>query len=229
LKRFFREFAKKLATDGLIGGKLIGIDGTKIRANNAGNNCFNSKRINAKIEKIEKKIAEYIAEVDKNDEIDGLADEREKLLAIKGRIEKGEAEISATDADSRMMRMPNGGKNVCHNVQSAVDAKHKLIASFEVRSNKNDQGLLHEVAAGVKENLGVETITAVADTGYYDADELGKCHKDGIETLVSPLEPRKNSELFTKNAFVYDERTDCYACPANKKLTRATTSNDIVQ
>jgi transposase len=37
LKRFFREFAKKLANDDLIGGKIIKIDGAKIRANNVGN------------------------------------------------------------------------------------------------------------------------------------------------------------------------------------------------
>ena len=230
LKRFFHEFAKKLASEGLIEGRIVGIDGTKIRANNAGNNCFNLKRVNARIEKTEKKIAEYIEELDKNDQIEKLEEKREKLISIKKRIESGEAdEISTTDPDSRMMKMPNGGNNVCHNVQSAVDAKNKLIAGFEVCSNQNDQGLLHSVAKKVKDNLGLESMTVTADTGFYDADQLGKCHNDNIETLVTPLEPGKNSELFPKKEFSYDEQTDCYTCPAGQSLKYATTSNSVKQ
>lgn len=230
LKRFFHEFVKLLAIEGLIRGKIVGIDGTKIRANNAGDNCFNLKRVTAKIEKLEKKITEYIAEVDKNDKLDGLVAKRERLVEIKKQIEGGEVdEISTTDPDSRMMRMANGGKNVCHNVQSAVDSENKLIASFEVCSNQNDQGLLHFVAKSLKDNLEIDEMTVLADTGYYDADELGKCHADNIETLVSPLTPCKNSEKFTKNDFLYDEPNDCYICPAKQILAYATTSNGTVQ
>jgi len=45
LKRFFKEFAIKLASDGLIDGKIVGIDGTKIRANNASKNNYSLKRL----------------------------------------------------------------------------------------------------------------------------------------------------------------------------------------
>ena len=72
-------------------------------------------------------------------------------------------------------------------------------------------------------------MTVTADTGFYDADQLGKCHNDNIETLVTPLEPGKNSELFPKKEFSYDEQTDCYTCPAGQSLKYATTSNSVKQ
>ena len=226
LNRFFSEFARKLVRDGYIDGKVVGLDGTKIRANNSGNNNFNLKRVTAKIEKAEKQIADYMSEVDKNDKLDGLVSKHEKLVSIKQRIENGETEVSTTDPDSRMMKMPNGGKNVCHNVQSAVDSKNKMIAGFKVVSNQNDQGLLHSVAKEVKENLGLKKMMVTADTGYFDADEIEKCHLDNIETLITALEPHKNSELYTKKDFVFDEQIDAYLCPAGQKLTLAAISND---
>ena len=45
--------------------------------------------------------------------------------------ETRETQKSLTDGDSRLMRA-NGKMEVCYNVQTAVDAKRKLIAEYEV-------------------------------------------------------------------------------------------------
>ena len=46
-----------------------------------------------------------------------------------------------TDADSRLMKTKNG-TDVCYNVQTAVDAKNKLIVEFEVTNQCSDYNLV---------------------------------------------------------------------------------------
>jgi hypothetical protein len=57
----------------------------------------------------------------------------------------------------------NGKIDVCYNVQTAVDAKHKLIAEFEVTSEGTDHNQLTPVIERTKTVLGTETLTVVAD------------------------------------------------------------------
>jgi len=69
---------------------------------------------------------------------------------------------------------------VCFNVQSAVDAKHKLIVVHEVTKAVTDQGQLAEMALRAKATLGVEQLEVVADRGYFDGEEVKKCLAAGI-------------------------------------------------
>src|SRR6266508_4554955 len=108
-----------------------------------------------------------------------------------------------------------------YNVQIAVDAKHKLIATSEVVNDGNDTGQLYEVAEAAKEALGVETLEAVADTGYYNGATLKECEEGGIVAYVPP--PRRTGGLeeqgrFTHEAFSYDAEANVYRCPAGALL-----------
>src|SRR6266536_918518 len=98
-----------------------------------------------------------------------------------------------------------------YNVQIAVDDKHKLIVASEVVNDGNDTGQLCEVAMAAKEALGVETLQAVADTGYYNGAALKECEEGGIVAYV-PL-PKRTGGLeeqgrFTHEAFSYDAEAD---------------------
>jgi hypothetical protein len=63
-----------------------------------------------------------------------------------------------------------------YNVQIAVDDKHKLIVASEVVNDGNDTGQLHAMAEAAKAALGVEALTAVADAGYFNGEELRPMH-----------------------------------------------------
>ena len=71
-----------------------------------------------------------------------------------------------------------------YNVQIAVDDKHKLIPTSEVINDGNDSGQLYDMAKAAKNDLGVETLTALADTGYYNGNTLKACEEDGIVAYV---------------------------------------------
>lgn len=78
---------------------------------------------------------------------------------------EGVKEISTTDKDAGIMKANNQGTDVSYNVQSVVDSKYKLIAGMEVVCSALDNGLFGTVIPRIKEELGLEEITVLADTG----------------------------------------------------------------
>lgn len=67
------------------------------------------------------------------------------------------------------------GFHCCYNVQTAVDKGSHLIAEFQVTNHNTDQGVLEEVAQGVKKNLEIKTIEIVADKGYESREDILNC------------------------------------------------------
>ena len=228
IKRFFNEYCQRLAEDGYIDGKIVAIDGTKIRANNSKRNNYSQNKLNNRIGRLDERISGlrerlgvYLDEIEKNDKLDELEERKTKYEGYKERIEGGEvSEVSTTDPDSRLMRQGNGGADVSYNVQTAVDGKYKLVAGFMVTNEPNDQGQLYKVAKSVKDNLGLESMTVPADKGYYDTDDIKACEDDNIITIAAKPEDKgpKDEFKFKKEDFRYDKYEDVFICPAGKKL-----------
>ena len=77
------------------------------------------------------------------------------------------------------------------------------------------------MAKAAKEELGVETLTALADTGYYNGTTLKACEEDGIVAYVP--QARRTARLeaqdrISHEAFAYDAEADVYRCPAGRLL-----------
>jgi len=233
----FMVFCRKLD---LFGGELVAIDGSKFKAQNAKGRNVTQRKLKRQIQELEKKIDEYLEELDQADEEDkDLPDKpngdqlQEKIEAMKRRQaelrkveeqmkETGQSQISLTDPDSRSMPVGGGEATVVgYNVQLSVDAKHKLIVDHEVTSDVTDLGLLSRMAERAKQALGVAEMDVIADKGYYDGQEVKAC----LEQDITPYIPKANTSanrkrgLFTKEDFRYDPDRDCYWCPANQSLT----------
>ncbi|MDI4239559.1 transposase, partial [Bradyrhizobium sp. Arg237L] len=134
----------------------------------------------------------------------------------------GQTQLSTTDADARLLAK-SGQRVAGYNAQIAVDAKHKLIAADAVVNDGNDSGQLHPMALAAKEALGVETLQALADTGYYNGAQLKACEDDGIVAYVP--QARRTDRLkaqgrFSHAEFSYVADADAYRCPAGELLTR---------
>lgn len=98
-----------------------------------------------------------------------------------------------------------GTGTVGYNVQSAVDDKHHLIIAHEVTNVGNDRGQLSNMANQAREEVGVESLTVVADRGYYKGLEDLACEQAGITTFVpNPLTSGSKAEgRFGKQNFIY--------------------------
>jgi len=131
-------------------------------------------------------------------------------------------QISLTDPDARSMA--TSGKDtgiVGYNVQTAVDTKNHLIVAHEVTNVGTDRHQLSNMAEQARAEMGVETLDAVADRGYYTGEEIRACEEAGITvTLPKPqTSGAKAAGRFGKQDFVYVAADDVYICPAGERLT----------
>ena len=77
------------------------------------------------------------------------------------------------------------GLEVCHNVQTAVDSKNKMIAEFQVSSQVQDKNLMGAVAVQAAELLGADHLTVVAYAGYDGASDVAALIENGFTSHVA--------------------------------------------
>jgi hypothetical protein len=126
--------------------------------------------------------------------------------------------------------MLSGGRiEVCYNVQTAVDAKHKLIVADDVTNAATDRDQLSPLAVAGQDTLQAAAPVVVADQAYYHGAEIQACLDQGITPLVPrPLTSANEARgLFTKDDFRYDPVPDANHCPAGETLTYRTTTVEL--
>jgi transposase len=240
LKKSFKMFVSFLKGEDLLGGELIAIDGTKIRAQNNKSNNYNEAKLKKHLEYIEAKAEGYIQELEQQDaaedkqaaelnkkqiaeKLKNLGDRKSKYETLQTALEQSpEKQISTVDADSRSLPIKDRITDVCFNIQGANDSKHSLVADFDT-INKGDQGQLNAMADKVKDILEVKELTVLADKGYHVGKELQAAKDNDITTIVAYPQPRDRSEkidpAYYTDKFVYNTQKDSYTCPAGSELT----------
>jgi transposase len=237
LKEAFRSFSKMCRMLGLYGGEIVATDSVKVRANNSLDNNHNKVTVGNALARIDKKIEEYMSRLDQGDleeeqeerpepqeikaALERLKKGKAKYEGLKARLEN-ESEVSAVDADARLMRSGGEGRklDVCYNVQTVVDGKNHLIVEYEVSNCASDAGNLKAMSDKAKETLGVETIINLADAGYYDSEDIAACEGSGTTCLVAKPAPGgpKKAKGFNRGDFIYDKGKDVYICPCKNEL-----------
>lgn len=228
-KNLFNTFSKFCLELDLYGKTTIAIDGSKFRAQNSKKNNYNIKKINHHLDYIAKQKEDYLDVLDQNDhnddKLDNLEIRKHKYEDLKDKLElSGETQISTTDPDARALPLHMSIVEVAYNLQSAVDDKHNLIVDFDI-TNKTDFNALapmSDKARKMMEIPGNETLTTLADKGYYSAKQIAQCHSNNIDTLVSPKSKGSKSKdpRVSKNKFKFNKQTDSYTCPQGFKLGR---------
>jgi hypothetical protein len=133
-------------------------------------------------------------------------------------------QVSLTDPDARSMATSGKGTaTVGYNVQIAVDAEHHLIVAHEVINQGYDRHQLAPMAFKAQQAMGHEQITALADRGYFNGDQVLTCEGMGVAPIVPKTLTSSGAKrgLFTRQDFIYDAEHDHYTCPAGAKLTKA--------
>ena len=235
LKEVFRDFVKACAELKLLGKETVAIDGTKIRASNSKKKSYTPEILEKKIEYLEEQergIEEYLEKMDKADQEEKRApvmdikpeDMPQKLEQIRERVAKykgyqkrmketGDTQILETDPECRTIHTKEG-QLPAYNIQTAVDDRHHLIVSFETTNANTDQGLLDQMAEQTKEEMGVETIEALADKGYESRQDIEKCVMHGTVPNVG-YKYDKDERIFDL-AYIpneIDEQTRCSEKP----------------
>jgi len=110
------------------------------------------------------------------------------------RIRNKELRVSSTDAEARVMKMPNGGFNPGVNVQLAVDTESRAIVGVEVTNEGSDSaGLIAPMREQVEERTGKKVEEQLLDGGYLRMQDIEEAHAQGVKLLVPP-KPARNKE-----------------------------------
>ena len=246
IREVCRQFVALCRKLDLLSAGCVAIDGSKFKAVNARDMNFTEAKMQRRLERIDESIARYLSQLETADR-HGDAVPAAKVERLKSKIEKLKEEIvllneineqmmrstdkqiSLTDPDARSMA--TSGKDtgiVGYNVQVAVDTEHHLIIAHEVTNVGTDRAQLANMGHQAKAVLGVDTLEAVADRGYYSGDEILACERSGISvTLPKPMKSGAGLDgRYGKQDFVYLSDEDAYRCPAGETLTHRWTTHD---
>lgn len=231
-KEVFRSFTVFLKRQKLITGKVLAVDGTKIKASNSRKNNYSAKKLDKELKYSDNQIAQYLIDLAAADEKhdaeesskikDRLAQVQERKkekLELQAKLESENAnQISTVDEDARLMHSKLSHSEMAYNVQSSTCAENNLVADFKV-TNEKDVYALHDACSSVQDLLEIKRIKALADKGYHTGSELQKCKESKIETYVSPrAQGSKKDSSYGIEKFEYNKKKDCYVCPQGKEL-----------
>jgi len=231
-----RQFVVLCQQLGLFSDTLVAIDGSKFKAVNNRDRNFTSAKLQRRMEEIESSINRYLVALDTADRQEASVAQakterlQDKIAALKAQMrelkqievrltEAPDKQISLTDPDARSMKTRGTGI-VGYNVQSAVDTQHHLIVAHEVTNVGVDRSQLSPMAKQAREAMGTPELTAVADRGYFNSEEILACHEAGITAIVpkTVTSGATADGRFGRDDFIYDAQKNEYRCPAGQRL-----------
>jgi len=220
---------------------IVAIDGSKFKAVNNRDKNYTVAKVAKRMEQVDASIARYLTALDQADRQDGdiaearteritekIAGLRRQMQALKQMEQQVQAapdkQVSLTDPDARSMATSGRGTGVVgYNVQTAVDAEHHLIVAYEVTNVGHDRTQLEPMGLKAQAATGCEQITALADRGYFNGEQVLACEGTGVLPCVPKTDTSSAAQrgFFTRHDFVFDAQNDHYICPAGQKLTRS--------
>lgn len=240
IRNVCRQFVVLCRQLDLFSQSLVAIDGSKFKAVNNRDRNFTQAKLRARMEQIEKSIDRYLAAMDTadrtqsdiaeaktsrlQDKIEKLRQQMQALKEMEQQLrEAPDGQVSLTDPDARSMATSGKGTGtVGYNVQTAVDTRHHLIVAHEVTNVGHDRTALATMAEQAREATGAESLTVIADRGYFSGLEILACEQAGITPFVpKPMTSSSKAEgRFGKQDFVYLPADDEYRCPAGQRAIK---------
>jgi transposase len=133
--------------------------------------------------------------------------------------------VSSSDAEARVMKMPNGGFNPACNVQLATDTESRAIVGVEVSYEGSDSaGLSAPMRAQVEQRSGRAVEQHLLDGGYLRMADIEQAHEQGVELFVPP-KPARN--LHRRGRELEPKRGDSEAVLAWKRRMASAEGQEI--
>lgn len=129
--------------------------------------------------------------------------------------------VSTTDSDARLGKK-YGQTTLGYKDHRGVDDKAGIItATVTTPANVTDDKVLTDVIDQHQNATGNDVKTVVTDKAYGTGENYKFLHEQGITPCISH---KRNSSCchpdFNFDKFIYDQKQDCYYCPAGQQLRR---------
>ena len=160
---------------------------------------------------------------------------------------KNPAQLPKTDPDARILPNKEGGFAANFTTMVTTETQNGLIVHSDVVIGNVEHDQMVPIVEHVESEYDCTVETMMGDTAYSSGPNLTAMEDRGTELLAPLAEPKckdnpairedltqpvadedlnrlpknRQTKRFDKSAFIYDEETDCYYCPAGKRLPRS--------
>lgn len=138
----------------------------------------------------EKRIAAALAELPK------VREAKEPLKTKKPHAKVSEPRVSMTDADARIMKMPDQGFRPAYNMQLAADTQSRAIVGVDVTNARSDHRESEPMRQQVEQRTRAKVEEHLVDGGYVQLEAIERAEASGTKMYAPPPNSRGQQKAF---------------------------------
>jgi hypothetical protein len=131
--------------------------------------------------------------------VQAAKDRQQHTLAKPRRGKIGDARVSATDPDARVMKMADGGFRPAYNMQIVSAPKGQVIIAVDIDTTGSDRGLarpaLEQLSAA-----GTAPSDYLVDGGFTKNEDIEWAHESGVKLWCPPAQSKHGSDPYAPRA-----------------------------
>jgi transposase len=216
--RLLSEGVAGLASQGLIELQTLAQDGVRVRAAAGAASLRRRPRLRLLLEEARQRVATLREELDADADASNRRVRAARERAARERMERIEAALQAlsdrggddppaagggeandkkaprastSDAQARVMRMPDGGWRPAYNMQITSDLDGMIVTNVAVDTTGSDGGLMAPAVERFEARFAQRPRRWLSDGGYTVLKDIAAVAAKGIEVFC-PLKPRRN-------------------------------------
>lgn len=253
LKKLFTHLLAAFDRDGLIKLDRVMHDGTKVRAQAAGNSFRREKTLRQRLAQAQELVQEIEQGAAEGEDPRRMAARRRaarereertgRALAEVQRLQqetKGEEQAqlraSITDVEARVMKQADGGFAPSYNVQLSTEASNRIVVGVEVTQAGSDYKELQPAVERMRTTFAKQPKQVVADGGFTSAENVVAMAEQQIDMIGSLGDEEARSAAALKRLKIKPEfgpkkfqpiaNGAALQCPAGKRLEHIRETNN---
>lgn len=217
-RKLFERVVWQCVEQGLVDGRKVFVDSSLIEANASNNSVVDQHSLKRYLNESYRKLEERLEEAGNNENEDKDAGENGK----KGEV--NERYISTTDPDASLVRQGGQQSKLQYKSHRVIDGAYRVITSTEITTGSVNEGQRLESGIGEHErNTENKVEVVVADSKYGTKENYLNCFDRGIDAHIPDLKEsqdkgNRRADIYSMEAFKYDEETGTYVCPGGNRL-----------
>jgi transposase len=218
-----------LVAEGLVQLEQLAQDGVRVRASAGSSSYRRRPRLESLLVEAEQRVAHLKAELDADPAASTRRQQAAQARAARERVARVSAALdrmreleaerarreqthkkdtqkqpppraSTTDAEARVMKMPDGGFRPAYNGQFASDPQTQVILAVDLDTSGSDGGLMAPMLDHIGATYGHTPSQYLVDSGFNKLDDIERAHDAGTAVFAPPPANRHKTDPFAPRA-----------------------------
>lgn len=212
LDRLLTQSVASLMAEGLVTLDRVAQDGMKVRASAGAASFRRQPTLEEALAEVEEQLRQLKQELDADPgasksraqaarqraaeerarRVRAALEQLEEITKRKPPKDREKARASTTDAESRVMKMPDGGFRPAFNVQLATATGSQVITGVETTNAGGDLGQMPPMIDQHQQRYAEKPKEALVDGGFAKLDDIDQVEQGGT-TVYAPVRPPRGS------------------------------------